>query len=48
VLKKQKAVVYTRVSSAEQVENHSLATQKRACEEFCERGGIEVETSLQR
>ena len=37
-----KAVVYTRVSTAEQVGNHSLETQQKACAEFCAREGIAV------
>ena len=39
-----KAVIYVRVSTAEQVENFSLETQRRACEEYCEREGIEVDS----
>ena len=38
-----RAVVYTRVSTAEQVENYSLAVQERSCIEFCEREGIVVD-----
>src|SRR5439155_5426759 len=33
------AVIYCRVSTKEQVENLSLATQRRACEEYCRRAG---------
>jgi DNA invertase Pin-like site-specific DNA recombinase len=40
---KRAAVVYLRVSTAEQVENYSLDTQKRACIEYCEREGFEVD-----
>jgi DNA invertase Pin-like site-specific DNA recombinase len=36
------AVVYCRVSTKEQVSNMSLATQERACVEYCERNGIDV------
>ncbi len=36
------AVIYVRVSTSEQVENHSLATQERACREFCDRNGLQV------
>lgn len=36
------AYIYVRVSTAEQVENYSLDTQERACQEFCEREGLEV------
>ena len=31
------AVIYVRVSDPRQAENLSLATQLRACEEYCER-----------
>ena len=37
-----KAIIYTRVSTEEQVTNRSLATQRQACEEFCDRTGLEV------
>ncbi len=37
------AVVYVRVSTEEQVENYSLATQQRACEEYCERRSFTVD-----
>ena len=36
------AVIYVRVSTKEQTENLSLATQLRACEEYCKREGYEV------
>ena len=36
------AVIYVRVSTKEQTENLSLATQLRACEEYCQREGYEV------
>ena len=36
------AVIYCRVSTKEQVENLSLSTQKKACEEYCRREGWEV------
>src|SRR5688572_1179899 len=36
------AVIYVRVSTKEQVENLSLPTQLRACEEYCRRQGYEV------
>ncbi len=39
-----RAVIYTRVSTAEQVDNYSLATQRRQCEEFCARNGMEVDS----
>src|SRR5262245_47897945 len=29
------AVIYTRVSTAEQVDNFSLGTQRKACEAYC-------------
>src|ERR671910_708341 len=38
------AVIYVRVSTKEQTENLSLATQLKACEEYCERQGFEVIT----
>ncbi len=37
-----RAVIYCRVSTKEQTQNLSLPTQKRACEEYCEREGLEV------
>ena len=36
------AVIYVRVSDPRQAENLSLATQLKACEEYCERQGFEV------
>lgn len=36
------AVIYIRVSTKEQTENLSLATQLRACEEYCRREGFEI------
>jgi len=36
------AVICVRVSTKEQVENLSLPTQLRACEEYCKREGVEV------
>ncbi len=38
-----KAVIYARVSTAEQVENFSLETQQKACSDYCEREDIEVD-----
>jgi DNA invertase Pin-like site-specific DNA recombinase len=38
-----RAVIYCRVSTKEQVENLSLPTQERACRDYCDRGGIEVD-----
>ena len=37
-----RAVIYCRVSTTEQTENMSLATQERHCREFCAREGFEV------
>ena len=37
-----RAVIYVRVSTKEQVTNLSLATQLKACREFCKRSGFEV------
>ena len=37
-----RAVVYVRVSTTEQVGNHSLATQERACREYCSHHGLEI------
>jgi DNA invertase Pin-like site-specific DNA recombinase len=37
-----RAVIYCRVSTSEQVENHSLPMQERACREYCLRNGFEV------
>jgi DNA invertase Pin-like site-specific DNA recombinase len=36
------AVIYCRVSTAEQVENNSLPNQKKSCIEYCERNSFEV------
>src|ERR671912_511672 len=36
------AVIYVRVSTKEQTENLSLATQLKTCEDYCERQGFEV------
>ncbi len=36
------AYIYVRVSTAEQVDNHSLETQEQACREYCERAGLHV------
>ena len=36
------AVIYVRVSTKEQIENLSLSTQLKACEEYCERQGFQV------
>ena len=41
--KPMRAVIYCRVSSAEQVQNYSLATQQKACAEYCEKHGFTVE-----
>lgn len=38
-----RAVIYTRVSSDEQVKNLSLDVQEKTCREFCARSGWEVE-----
>jgi site-specific DNA recombinase len=38
-----KAVIYCRVSSKEQVQNYSLASQEKACREYCGRNGIAVD-----
>lgn len=38
-----RAVIYTRVSSEEQVKNLSLDVQERACREYCERQGWAVD-----
>ena len=37
-----RAVVYVRVSTTDQVENYSLATQEAACREYCSRNGLDV------
>jgi site-specific DNA recombinase len=36
------AIIYCRVSTEEQIENYSLGTQQRACEEYCRRQNINV------
>lgn len=38
-----RAVIYCRVSTKEQVENLSLGTQQKACTEYCQRHGIEID-----
>jgi site-specific DNA recombinase len=43
-MKKKRGVIYTRVSSNEQVSNFSLETQRRACVDYCDREEIEVDT----
>jgi DNA invertase Pin-like site-specific DNA recombinase len=37
-----KCVIITRVSSIEQVENHSLDSQEKACRDYAERNGLDV------
>ena len=37
------AVIYTRVSTVEQIDNYSLDTQERKCKEECERLGLVVD-----
>lgn len=39
-----KAMIYCRVSSAEQVEGTSLATQESACRDWCKRNNLDVES----
>ncbi len=39
----ERAVIYCRVSSKEQVDNFSLTSQERLCREYCERNGYEVD-----
>jgi DNA invertase Pin-like site-specific DNA recombinase len=39
---KQNAIIYIRVSSAEQVTNFSLQTQEKACRKYCEDNGLTV------
>ena len=39
----QRAVIYCRVSTKDQVDNLSLATQGERCEDFCRRNGWEVD-----
>jgi site-specific DNA recombinase len=38
-----RAVIYARVSTKDQVENFSLATQEKACREYCARNGFDVD-----
>ena len=40
--KTKAAVIYTRVSTKEQVENLSLSTQLEACRHYCATNGIDV------
>ena len=37
------AVIYTRVSTKEQVDNLSLPTQEEACQHYCDREGLRVQ-----
>ena len=37
-----KAVIYTRVSTKDQVTNLSLGTQLKACRDYCQREGFEI------
>jgi DNA invertase Pin-like site-specific DNA recombinase len=37
-----RAVIYCRVSTADQVDNHSLPMQERACREYCLRNSLDV------
>lgn len=39
----KRALIYIRVSTAEQVDNYSLETQLSACQDFCRREGLEVD-----
>ena len=39
----KRALIYIRVSTAEQVANYSLETQLSACQDFCSREGLEVD-----
>jgi len=39
----ERAVIYIRVSTADQVENFSLATQEAACLEYCKQRGLEAD-----
>lgn len=39
-----RSVIYIRVSTAEQVDNYSLETQLKACREYCDREGLEVDS----
>ncbi|PIP56716.1 hypothetical protein COX05_01550 [candidate division WWE3 bacterium CG22_combo_CG10-13_8_21_14_all_39_12] len=41
-MSKPKAVIYTRVSSAEQVENTSLDSQEKSCRAYAQQQGYEV------
>jgi site-specific DNA recombinase len=41
-----RAVIYCRVSTEEQVDNTSLASQEKICREWCERQGIEVDRAF--
>ncbi len=38
-----RAVIYVRVSTADQVDNYSLETQESECAKYCERQGLEVD-----
>ena len=43
---KNAAVIYCRVSTQEQTENHSLSTQEKACMEYCQKRSVPVEKVL--
>src|SRR5437764_5997544 len=42
LIDESRAVIYCRVSTVEQTQNHSLPTQEKACREYCLRHGLEV------
>lgn len=39
-----RAVIYTRVSTPDQIENFSLATQEKSCVDYCDRHNIHVDS----
>src|SRR5271169_2050196 len=43
VIRNMRAVIYCRVSTRDQVQNLSLPTQRRACIEYCQRNGYDVD-----
>ena len=38
-----RAVIYVRVSTKDQVENFSLTTQEKACRDYCEKFGMKAD-----
>src|SRR5689334_11742093 len=46
-VKARRAVIYTRVSTAEQVSGYSLGNQVEQCRRYCEQNGLEIVNEYQ-